>query len=283
MFKQIAFLLTILLIISSCGKKFNKLESGLEYCIIDTKKNGINAKPGDILNLNMLYKTESDTVLFNSKAISDSFRLILKKPQYSGDINEGLALMQPGDSAQFKIDAEKFYNESLKQSLPHYIKPGSKIIFEVRLIKITHLKEYEKELSLAKKKKRDEETTLVNNYVIDHNLKGEFLPRGTFFSIIKEGKGRSANAENIVDVLYTGSFLDGTVFDKRLDVQNPFRCKVGSNGLVDGWNEALQRMKEGGKVVVVLPSNSAYGEKGYGPIPPYTPIVFEIELLKVLK
>ena len=78
MFKQIAFLLSTLLLISSCGKKFNKLESGLEYCIIDAKKNGTNAKPGDILNLNMLYKTENDTVLFNSQAISDSFRLILK-------------------------------------------------------------------------------------------------------------------------------------------------------------------------------------------------------------
>ena len=283
MMKLFYSLLLSVILLSSCTQSYQQLPSGLEYRMIERVKEGVNAKPGDILTLNMVYKTESDSILFRSSKVSDSFRFILKKPKYKGAIDEGLAMMKPGDSACFKVDAEKFYNETLNQHLPSNVNKGSKILFQVRLLKITPLKEYEKELAVAKRKKSEEELEQIKTYISDHQLKGEFLSTGTYFIEMQSGKGKSANYGDRVDVLYEGYFLDGRVFDKKTDPLKPLQCTVGSNGLVDGWNEALQRMKESGKVKVILPSSSAYGERGYGPIPPFTPIVFEIELLKVYK
>ncbi|MBS1765476.1 MAG: FKBP-type peptidyl-prolyl cis-trans isomerase [Bacteroidetes bacterium] len=274
--------ITILVFFASCKPGFKDTPDGLSYLFVQENEKGVKAKPGDILSLRMSYSTEKDCLLFNSKMISDSFRLILKKPQYKGDINEALAMLKTGDSARFKLNAEKFYENTIKQTLPLYIPKESKIVFNVRLLKITPLKEYEKELSEAKKIVAEKQSQEIKDYVNTHQLKGEFLSTGTFFSEQVKGKGAQANYEDEVLVNYSGYFLDGRLVDSNKD-KKPLQCKVGSSGLVDGWNEALQRMNEGGKVTIVLPSSTAYGEEGYGPVPPFTPLVFNIELVKVLK
>ncbi len=272
----------ILIFVAGCKPGFQETTTGLSYMFVQENKDGTKAKPGDILNLRMTYHTDKDCLLFDSRMISDTFRLILKKPQYKGDINEALAMLGTGDSAQFKLNAEKFYVNTLKQSMPGYMTKESQVVFDVRLLKITPLKEYEKELTEAKKLKTEHEAQEIKDYINQHKLKGEFLSSGTFFSEQVKGKGAQANYEDELLINYSGYFLDGRPVDSNVG-KKPLQCKVGSNGLIDGWNEALQRMNEGGKVTVVLPSSTAYGEEGYGPVPPFTPLVFDIELIKVLK
>jgi FKBP-type peptidyl-prolyl cis-trans isomerase len=103
---------------------------------------------------------------------------------------------------------------------------------------------------------------------------------GLQYKVISSGKGsKSPLATDKVTVHYTGKLIDGTVFDSSSG-RDPITFEVG--GVIAGWTEALQLMKEGDKWMIYLPYDIAYGERGAGDqIPPYATLIFEVELIKV--
>ena len=107
------------------------------------------------------------------------------------------------------------------------------------------------------------------------------LPDGLQYKVIKEGEGKSPKATDTVSVHYRGTLIDGTEFDSSYKRNEPTEFPV--NRVIKGWTEALQLMKEGSKWTLYIPSNLAYGERGFpgSPIGPNATLIFEIELLKV--
>lgn len=101
------------------------------------------------------------------------------------------------------------------------------------------------------------------------------LPEGILLTELTPGSGNKPSASDEVQVKYVGRLPDGTVFDQSTQ---PQWFRLGS--VINGWNIALQQMPTGAKWRLVIPSAQAYGADGAGElIPPYTPLVFEIELL----
>ena len=77
--------------------------------------------------------------------------------------------------------------------------------------------------------------------------------------------------------------MDGTKFDSSVDRNQPFEFVVGQGQVIRGWDEALSMMHVGEKVKIILPSRIAYGERGAGgSIPPFAPLMFEVELLEIV-
>ncbi|MGD9592726.1 MAG: FKBP-type peptidyl-prolyl cis-trans isomerase [Candidatus Berkiella sp.] len=108
------------------------------------------------------------------------------------------------------------------------------------------------------------------------------LPSGLQYRIIKEGKGESPKAADVVTTHYRGKLIDGTEFDNSYNRGEPVKFAV--NGVIPGWTEALQLMKPGSKWELFIPSKLAYGENGVGQIiGPNSALVFEVELLNVEK
>lgn len=106
------------------------------------------------------------------------------------------------------------------------------------------------------------------------------LPSGLQYKVIKEGTGKSPKATDTVTVNYRGSLIDGTEFDSSYKRGQPASFPV--NGVIAGWTEALQLMKEGSKWQLFIPSKLAYGEKGAGNvIGPNSTLIFEVELISV--
>ena len=104
---------------------------------------------------------------------------------------------------------------------------------------------------------------------------------GLQYEILTEGNGAKPTAESTVRVHYTGSLIDGTVFDSSVKRGTPAEFPVG--GVIKGWTEALQLMPVGSKWRLTIPHNLAYGERGAGAsIPPFATLVFEVELLDIL-
>lgn len=100
------------------------------------------------------------------------------------------------------------------------------------------------------------------------------LPGGVLYTELSPGQGDKPTANSRVEVSYVGQLPDGTVFDQN-DQPQWFRL----DSVIDGWKVALQHMPKGARWRVVVPSDQAYGADGAGElIPPYTPLVFEIEL-----
>ena len=90
------------------------------------------------------------------------------------------------------------------------------------------------------------------------------LPSGLQYQVLKEGTGKSPSASDTVTTHYHGTLIDGTVFDSSYDRNQPATFPV--NGVIAGWTEALQMMKEGAKWRLFIPSNLAYGSQGAGDV-----------------
>jgi FKBP-type peptidyl-prolyl cis-trans isomerase FklB len=105
---------------------------------------------------------------------------------------------------------------------------------------------------------------------------------GLQYEVIKMGTGPKPTAQNTVKVHYVGTLIDGTEFDSSVKRNEPATFPV--SGVIQGWTEALQLMPVGSKFKLYLPSNIAYGSVGAGEvIKPYSTLIFEVELLEIVK
>ncbi len=104
---------------------------------------------------------------------------------------------------------------------------------------------------------------------------------GLQYEVITMGTGQKPAPQEMVKVHYAGTLLDGTTFDSSVDRGEP--VEFGVNQVIPGWQEGLQLMPVGSKFKFYIPYELAYGENGTGPIPPYSTLVFEVELLDIVK
>ena len=107
------------------------------------------------------------------------------------------------------------------------------------------------------------------------------LPSGLQYKVLKSGEGRKPGRTDKVRCHYEGTFPNGQKFDSSYDRDEP--AVFGVNQVIAGWTEALQLMSEGSAWELYIPYNLAYGEAGApGAIPPYSALVFKVELIEVL-
>ena len=107
------------------------------------------------------------------------------------------------------------------------------------------------------------------------------LASGLQYQVIKEGEGRQPKATDSVKCHYEGFLVDGTLFDSSIQRGEP--AVFGLQQVIAGWTEGLQLMKEGAKYRFFIPYMLGYGESGAGQsIPPYSALIFDVELIKVM-
>jgi FKBP-type peptidyl-prolyl cis-trans isomerase FklB len=105
------------------------------------------------------------------------------------------------------------------------------------------------------------------------------LPSGLEYKVVTEGSGKMPKETDTVIVHYKGTLIDGTEFDSSYKRNQPATFQV--KGVIKGWTEALQLMKEGSKWQLFIPPELGYGERGAGPVPPNSTLIFEVELLGI--
>jgi FKBP-type peptidyl-prolyl cis-trans isomerase len=132
------------------------------------------------------------------------------------------------------------------------------------------------------KKKLGEKNKVEGAAFLTENKKKEgvkTLPSGLQYKVIKEGTGKTPKATDTVVTQYKGTLIDGKEFDSSYKRGEPATFPV--TGVIRGWTEALQLMKEGSTWQLVVPPELAYGEQGAGPIGPNATLIFEVELVSV--
>lgn len=102
---------------------------------------------------------------------------------------------------------------------------------------------------------------------------------GLVYTLIRPGTGPSPAATDTVKVHYHGTLPDGRVFDSSVDRGQP--ASFALDQVIPCWTEGVQRLRVGGKARLVCPAALAYGDRGAGPIPPGSPLAFEVELLGI--
>jgi FKBP-type peptidyl-prolyl cis-trans isomerase len=105
------------------------------------------------------------------------------------------------------------------------------------------------------------------------------LPSGLRYEIVKPGDGPSPKATETVKVHYTGTLIDGTVFDSSVQRGEPAEFQLSE--VIPGWTEGIQKMNKGGKIKLYVPPQLAYGDDGRPGIPPGSTLIFDVELLDI--
>jgi FKBP-type peptidyl-prolyl cis-trans isomerase FklB len=120
-------------------------------------------------------------------------------------------------------------------------------------------------------------------YIQENGLKSGVisLPSGLQYKVLKQGSGRSPKINDSVAVHYTGTLINGTIFDtSRKPESSPAKFEV--NRVIQGWTEALLLMKEGDRWQLTIPADIAYGDSEKPNIPAHSVLIFDVELVKVI-
>ena len=126
----------------------------------------------------------------------------------------------------------------------------------------------------------EEEMKLLNQYLADNQITAEPEASGLYYIETEAGTGLQPQQGDTVDVHYTGKLIDGTVFDTSVG-GSPFSFALGTGFVIPGWDEGIAYMKEGGKATLIIPSNLGYRSTGTSSIPPYSTLIFDVELIDV--
>ncbi|MBQ1695119.1 MAG: FKBP-type peptidyl-prolyl cis-trans isomerase [Bacteroidales bacterium] len=261
---------------------FLKTANGIEYKIVKASKSKRTPNVGDVMYMNMSYRTErTDSLLFASSDLGEEFRMRLAAPSDKGCIEEALMLLHEGDSAVIKVDAIKFFVKSQgKASIPAFIKKGDRLVFNVRMKKIVSGLDYANANKDMYQKRIDEENSLINRFLINMNYPLKKTDSGLHILTINKGAGKKPSVGSTVKIDYTAAFIDGSVFDSTLERSEPFSFVTGKKEVIVGLEEAVMNMQVGDHCLVIIPFRLAYGDQKYGNvIPPFSTLVFEIELL----
>lgn len=272
---------------------YTKSENGVEYKFYNMDEKGTKVNPGDGISIRILYSLKgkngkADTVLFDSKMVSRDgsgiINHILPKSNYYGSLEDAITLMSKSDSASFIISADSFFLKANKlNELPPYIKPGDKLEVFIKMVDVKtkkELDENERKQQEEIAKLRDSEQTKLSQYLTENKITTAPTASGLIFIETQKGKTKQKpTATDQVTVHYTGMLLDGTVFDSSVQRGEPIT--FGLNQVIPGWTEGIQLMTKGSKAKLIIPSAIAYGPNGSGPIPPYSTLVFDVELIDI--
>lgn len=273
--------------------------TGVRYIFFKQNINGKKPAMGDIVYVHLVYKRNDDSVLYNShKAeLPDSLDVLplTLKSAFHGSLEEGIAMMSAGDSASFLVNADSIYYKVFRlKSLPRFIKPGSDLKFYVKLVRFetpdelkareyTMIEEHRNELQTMQNAEADS----IRSYLKAKHIDVKPLMVDSLYILQRTGTpGRPIEEGDSVEIKYTGMLLDGTVFDQSDNGDGTRGTSLlvyrHNAKLIKGWLDVLQTMHEGETVRFLLPSSLAYGYYGAGKnIKPYTPLLFEIKVVRV--
>ncbi|HXP50203.1 MAG TPA: FKBP-type peptidyl-prolyl cis-trans isomerase [Bacteroidia bacterium] len=273
--------------------------TGVEYHFYKHDKKGKMALMGDIATISLIYTTEGDSLIFDSHQkggdAEGNVKLSVKK-SFDGCLEQGITLMAVGDSAAFKINTDSLFIKSFRMrgGVPPQMKGYKNLVFKIKLVKTQTEQEAKDEQQKAQDAVKGQEQALIAKYLKDSNYHA--TPTADSLFVLKQ-TGTSTKLIQVGDsvfITYVGKLLSGKVFDQSADHPGaPFVMVAGrptlatvydpNMRLIHGWVEAIGMMHEGDKVTILCPSSIAYGGHAMGPlIPAYSPLVFDMEVLKVV-
>jgi FKBP-type peptidyl-prolyl cis-trans isomerase len=139
----------------------------------------------------------------------------------------------------------------------------------------------------------EEEKSLISSYIAENNINVAPDPDGLYYIEKVPGTGELIKTGDSVGVYYTLFFLNGEQLQSNVEAETPYRLRVGSYEVIEGWSLGLRYMKLGTKAQILLPSSLAYGPMGYGyydyygnyysVIPGYTPLLYQMEVVELVR
>ena len=270
-------------------KGYSENANGLFYKLQMIGDGKRKPSSGDFLQLIITYKTENDSVFLDSKAYNETGMVILpfQHSSFKGSFEEGLLTMNEGDSVSFIVNSDSLFLNFFKTPVPLFLAKDSVVKMEVKLHKILDKDGYAAELERFRLLVEDrdiEEQRKLHAYLDTNNTKYSVLQNGMYYIPIRKGTGTCACSGDQLKINYKGYFLNGRQFESTYERGQPLEFTFGEQGqVIKGLEKAISLMNEGEKAKFIIPSHLAFGGEGSstGIVPPYTTVIYEIELLKL--
>lgn len=283
------FLLTITLILSSCGRKsefegFSKSKKGFHYQLHTIGESIRKTNPGDYITADISYATIDDSVFFEGRR-----KIKLEEPAYEGAIEDCFLMLRTDESATFIIQAEPFFTQTLGSDLPGFLSIEDNIKIKIDIIEIQTAADFENEKRAFLNWIEDfghYEKVILSQFLQEEKLNVEPTQTGLIYLPLSPQEGPRIQLGDTITINYEGKFLNGKFFDSTKRRNQPFQFIYGTEWqVIEGLEEGLSLMGEGEKAIFILPSELAFGTSGSstGIIPPFTSLIFEVEILDVNK
>ncbi|MDO1447038.1 FKBP-type peptidyl-prolyl cis-trans isomerase [Rhodocytophaga aerolata] len=240
------------------------------YYVIQSAPQGGGTKPatGDQLVVQYVGRLLDETK-FDSSASDKPLRFAFNDGTIIEGFNLGIGQLQQGQVADLYLPHTLAYGNRNLEKIPPYSALKFRVTLEKLMTEEQALVDY-----YTTKKLKNADSTAITPFSIAVGSNNFNVYR----IITKVGTGNIPDSTGKVTLNYRGLFLNGLEFDKNTISPSTSLDKMK---LIPGFKQALLKMKEGEKAVVLMPSGAAYGAQGASSIPPYAPLVFEMELLKV--
>ncbi|NOX86248.1 MAG: hypothetical protein GXO86_09835 [Chlorobi bacterium] len=234
----------------------------------------------DWVTVRMDYRLK-DTVLYSSKDNGDSLTFAMMPPQFEGDIYEGLKLMGVGDSFTFAVVADSFFLKTARMAeLPPYVKPGSPMYFDIKLLSHYTEGQYDTIIEKRKREARQKEIETLNSYLKENHITVKPTESGLYYIPVEKGTGRKPKKGEMCRIYLEVKQLDGTLVFSNFG-KDPIDVEYGKDFDTKGLQEGLGMMREGEKATLIVPSPIGVGSKSKGIVPPFTTIVYTVKLDKL--
>ncbi len=264
-------------------------ESGI-YFISEKKGKGKELAEGAMAELHYSIQMLDGRKLFSSFDRNRPVNVEIGTKFDTEGFMEGVKLMKKGGKAKFIVPSEKAFGQRGRgQNIPPY----TTLIYEVEILDVVDKETYQKQMEAQKnerekakqanmQKRKEEEPQKIAAYARENFAGIEPSGNGIYFKEVVAGTGESPAAGDVAKVHYTLYRLSGDKLQSSKDMGKPFEFTVGQGQVIPGWDQSLPMMKAGGTYRILVPSEMAYRDRDMGnDIPPYTPLLFEVELLDV--
>ncbi len=261
---------------------FTKSKSGIFYKLNQIGDSVKMPNVGDYITADIQYLTMDDSVFFKGRR-----KVRLMEPKTKDAIDNCFAMMSEGDNATFIISAKNFFTQTLETSLPDFFNAESNMKVNIQILEIQSAKEYELEKEAFLNWINDfgeYEKVILHQFIAEKKLEVKPNKSGLYYLQVREGTGKKVEIGDTIIINYEGKFLNGKFFDSTIRRKQPLQFVFGTEWqVVKGLEEGIAMMHEGEKTLFILPSELAFGTGGSstGIIPPFTSLIFEVELLKV--
>ncbi len=279
-----------LLCLHSCfhdkKSEYQTNDAGLEYLYRVESNSQKFPQDSNTLFLQIRYFNERDSLLFDSKNIAPQFIIKFEKPEKSGTtLSDAYAMMQEGDSMSFLFNAREFFRMFNPESpVIDSFAEQEKLRFEILLEKVYSEDEIMQNIAKKMAEMKLEEEFLLAEYIQRNYPAAVPSESGMYFISEREGKGDFPKPQNTVVIHYTVHYINGEqIYSSSIPRNNPLKFQIDDPNVYPCLAEGLQRMRKGGRALIIAPSKIAAGEKGSRSqnVAPYKTLIFDVELLAV--
>jgi peptidylprolyl isomerase len=258
--------------------------SGL-YVIEQRPGSGRLPEVGDMLRLHFSIENLNGDLLFSTEG-SDPVDVEFGSEFDTKAFDEGVGYVRKGGKAKLIAPSFLAYDSV---GVPQVLPPFTSLVYNIELLDILSVEQVESDRmqkAQAEESKKDQarlnEPGLIQQYLRENQYEVQPMPSGLYYIEIEKGTGPKAEQGNTVEVHYTLYNIQGRQLQSSKEFGETFKLTVGVGQVIKGWDEGLQLMHQGGKARFIIPSELAYGATQRGEdIPPYSPLVFDVEMIAV--